>query len=287
MTVIPIKPLDERDPLDDFNDLFADVKGASEHELQVAIGAVKPAKVTYRSVHPVMRTFPDVSNAEYGKLHDSIRQHGQQRAICLFEGMIWDGRARFAACLDLGIVPRVRILRRECPIVYVLRRHTDRFGLPSTEARRVALVTLNRIEAPDWKAAAAKNRADWINQARVDFQRAWRRAEPCAVCGLASEYSHAHHSLPLSLQYEFGVDEPLQDHDWLCHVHHKLVHRKIAARLIGTRYWEGRDTRSLYGSDDAFLAAGAALDVVLAKAERLFADIGGVAPAGNWRMFQP
>lgn len=285
--IIPIKsaPLDA---LDDFSDLYADVKGASDHELALALGSVKPPRLPFRSVHPAVRQFPHMPNAEYEKLHDDIRQNGQRKAICMYQGMIWDGRARYDACVDLGLVPRVWPLRREDPIVYLLHRHRDRFGLPHTAEREAALVLLREVRSTEWRQQAQKRRAEWIALARSEFQKyTWRSPKPCAVCGLSSEYSHSHHSLPLQLQYELGVDEAIQEYDWLCPVHHKLIHQHIAARLVGTRYSDGDDYHHRYKSDAERVRAQEALDTVFAKAHRLFCEVGGVATAGNWAMLAP
>lgn len=68
---------------------------------------------------------------------------------------------------------------------------------------------------------AEKKRA-WIAKARKSFrpgERLW-----CHVCDGYSELTHAHHVLPLSRQYDLGMQEPDQDFVWLCPNHHILVH---------------------------------------------------------------
>jgi hypothetical protein len=287
MGVVPLKSI-EPDPLDEFSDLYSDVKGASAHELEMAVGAVKPPKFPIRDVHPIMKQFSSLNDEDYYRLRDDIKTNGQRKAICMFQGMIWDGRARYDACIDLRIVPKVFILRREDPVIYLLDRHRERFGLPRSPERSDALNKLHRLDAAEWKDKAREQRTQWIDYARSDFQRAWRYPRPCAVCGLGEDYSHAHHSLPLSLQYELGVDIPIQEHDWLCAVHHKTIHRRISARLVGSRSFEDIDHYSHnYPSEHARLHAVAALQVVFEKAQRLFAEVGGVSPVGNWAMFSP
>lgn len=275
------------DPIDDFSDLFDDVKGASEHEIQLAIGAARRPKVPWRSVHPVISKFPDISDQALSELRADIQRNGQRKAICMYQGMVWDGRARYRACVGLGLVPRVTMLRRADPIIYLLRRHNDRFGLPRTPEREEALRILHEIDAPEWKSEAQKQRAAWIAEARTEFQQIPRQPKPCAVCGLSSDYSHAHHSLPLAIQYALGVDEPVQEHDWLCPVHHKLLHRHIAAHLIGSRWTDGGDYSHGYPTDQAREAAIKATAVLHAKARSLFIDVGGVPPSGNWSMLVP
>lgn len=284
-----VKPLRSEHPqsLDDLSDLYQDVKSLSDHELQMTIGAVKPPKVPYRSIHPVIAQFPQLGDEEYGKLYADIEKNGQRKAVCMYQGMIWDGRARYDACLHLGLVPKVWALRRGDPAIYLMRRHADRFGRPQTPERRAAIDLLQKLDSVGWKAEAQRRRAEWIAAARTEFQRAWRSPEPCQVCGLSREYSHAHHSLPLNLQYDLGVDEPLQDHDWLCPVHHRMMHHSIAAELVGSRREAGMDFAYRYDKQETRERALEATRVLMSKAWALFSEIGGVAPAGNWSMLSP
>lgn len=286
MVVVPIRP-GAPDDLDAFSDLYQDVKSLNDHELQLTIGSIRPPKVPWRSIHPVVRQFPQLSDTEYDKLRTDILAKGQRKAICMYQGMIWDGRARYDICIDLGLLPKIRTLRRGDPIVYLMHRH-DRFGLPSTPERHAAVDLLRKVYTDEWKKQAQEQRAEWIEQARADFQRRWLSPQKCAVCELSAEYSHAHHSLPLNVQFDYGVHEPIQEYDWLCPVHHNLVHRRISAELLGTRDYGGDDYSYRYGKD-AFKRQFAArsLENVIAKASRLFAEIGGVSPRGNWSMFSP
>lgn len=283
-----IIPFKSPDPLDEFSDLYSDVKSLSDHELRLTIGAARRPSIPYRSVHPIVAQFPSVGDAEYQALLEDIRKNGQRKAVCMFQGMIWDGRARYDACVALGLVPRVWSFNRGDPTIYLLERHRDRFGLPRTPERTAALALLDKIESKEWKAEAVKRRDEWIADARRGFAERHRMVpQPCAVCGLAGEYSHAHHSLPLSVQYSLGVDEPVQDHDWLCHVHHKLIHQRIGAHLIGSRQYAGDDYAYRYKSPEDAGRAAAALDAVFEKARRLFVDVGGVPVRGNWAMLSP
>lgn len=286
MSVHPLKPPPD-DDLSGFSDLYHDVKSLSDHELQLTIGALRAPPVPYRSVHPVIAQFPSLNDEDYGKLHDDIRNNGQRKAVCMYQGMIWDGRSRYDACLDLGLVPKVWALRRGDPVIYLLQRHRDRFGLPRTAERSDALALLRKLDGEEWKNEAQARRADWIGSARAEFQLQRRSPRPCAVCGISSEYSHAHHSLPLSLQYELGVDEPIQEHDWLCPVHHTLIHKHLSVGLIGSRREGGYDYGYRYPDAEARTRAAAAVSEVFEKARRLFVQIGGVAPAGNWSMLTP
>ena len=45
-------------------------------------------------IHPLSGQFSSVTDAQYKKLKQDIRRNGQTRPIALYEGKIWDGRAR-------------------------------------------------------------------------------------------------------------------------------------------------------------------------------------------------
>lgn len=91
-------------------------------------------------------------------------------------------------------------------------------------------------DSPENRAAARSRRGDWIKVARTEFQELVRgRRKPCVVCGKHREFAHAHHSFPLSLQFECGLEEAVHDYQWLCPVHHKDVHVLLSGYLLGSR----------------------------------------------------
>jgi hypothetical protein len=96
-----------------------------------------------------------------------------------------------------------------------------------------------------YKIVAAVRRADRVRFERLARRKNLRsaslfseptgRREPCVACGKHINFVHAHHSFPLSLQFECGMDEPIHDYQWLCPVHHKRVHILLSGYLLGSR----------------------------------------------------
>ena len=60
------------------------------------------------------------------------------------------------------------------------------------------------------------------------------RPAACEVCGLDLRYSHSHHRVPLSLQFDLGLAHAGHAHDRLCPVHHRHVHMLISVEMSDT-----------------------------------------------------
>ena len=185
--------------------------------------------------HPLSSRFPVMSGSGLHALLADIGGRGQRRPIALFEGMIWDGRSRYFACRELGVESKFRILRAaHDPIPYLIQRHSDRYGEPNSPERLAALAILQEIYEPEWKAAAAKRRSDWIAGARNEFRAILVEPQACEVCGIDRRYAHAHHRLPLNVQFDLGLNIADHAHDWLCQVHHGYVHKMISVYVTAT-----------------------------------------------------
>jgi hypothetical protein len=230
--------------------------------------------------HPAIKSFPDSGDEAYAKLLADIRARSQRRPIALFEGKIWDGRCRYYACQELKLEPKYRILKRKNePVSYlILREKHLRFGGPRTPERDAALAVLHRIYDDDHIAAFKRRRSEWLAKARNEFRLRIGRPEPCAVCGKHIEFVHAHHTLPLNVQFELGLDDFDIDHthDWLCPVHHRYVHMMISVWITDTRDGEWLDR---IHDDD--VKEWNAVELVFNKSMALFKSYGGVN--GNGR----
>jgi hypothetical protein len=187
-------------------------------------------------VHPVVAQLPPVEGALLEALIRDMQLNGQHMPIVLYEGMVFDGRARLRGCSYLGLKPWLVPLRREDPMHFYIGANYKRCGEPRSRERNAVIDTLSKAGSPEGRAEARARRSEWIRAARTEFKDLIRgRREPCAVCGKHIEFVHAHHSFPFSLQFECGVDEPIHDYQWLCPIHHKDVHVLLSGHLLGAR----------------------------------------------------
>jgi hypothetical protein len=132
-------------------------------------------------------------------------------------------------------------------------------------------------------AGARARRSEWIRQARAEFED-WVREkrEPCAVCKRHIEFVHAHHSFPLSLQFECGPDEAIHDYEWLCPIHHKRVHMLLSGYLLGSR-----DLSFLDGIPAEFTEEWLAIEDSASKGIDLCCDALGRVPGEKARRCDP
>lgn len=96
------------------------------------------------------------------------------------------------------------------------------------------------------KQARRDKKEQWIAKARKEFKPSER--DNCFVCGKYKNLTHAHHLIPLSVQYNFRVSVPLQEHEWLCPTHHTMIHLLFDDRFKRTK-WEFKDLKLKYLSD--------------------------------------
>lgn len=85
--------------------------------------------------HEAANLFPLLEGQAYEDFKEDIRKNGQAEPIVYWRGKILDGRNRYRACNDLGIIPLTReILGDLDPIAFVLSENLHRRHL--TESQR-------------------------------------------------------------------------------------------------------------------------------------------------------
>jgi phage N-6-adenine-methyltransferase len=104
--------------------------------------------------HPAASIFPLMQGAEYDALVADVAEHGQLEPIWLYEGKILDGRNRWRACADLGLVPEMREWNGDDPQSFVVSLNLHRRHL-TREQRDDLIRTLRRNGAGYQKIADA------------------------------------------------------------------------------------------------------------------------------------
>ena len=93
--------------------------------------------------HPIAALLPMMRDDEYTALVADLRQHGQREPITLIGDLILDGRNRYKACSELGIIPLTRPYDgpadAETLVRYVLSLNQHRRHLSSSQLAVIAL----------------------------------------------------------------------------------------------------------------------------------------------------
>ena len=93
--------------------------------------------------HPLSEVFPLLEGAALDELAASIKEHGQQEPIGLWEGRILDGRNRFLACEKAGVKPWTVTLERSqfeelSPLEWVVAKNLHRRQMDASQRAMVA-----------------------------------------------------------------------------------------------------------------------------------------------------
>src|SRR4051794_38937805 len=99
-----------------------------------------------RAFHPLANLFPMPTEEELQGMEQSIREHGQQDPIDIFEDMVLDGRGRSTACHRLGIAPREVPYTGSDPLGYVLAKNLHRRHLSVGQRAMIAAEIANMKE---------------------------------------------------------------------------------------------------------------------------------------------
>ena len=116
--------------------------------------------------HPAADLFPMLDEKRLQELAEDISQAGQREAIRLFDGMILDGRNRYAACKKMGIEPRFEQVDPSIdPFAYVWSLNGERRDL--TADQRYLIWKRVNENSDAWKAEQKRIR-DAANKARSE-----------------------------------------------------------------------------------------------------------------------
>lgn len=121
-------------------------------------------------IHPVADIFPMMAEDEFQRLKTDIEQNGQREPIVVHMGRIIDGRNRYRACCELGIVPKYK---EWTPVgsleSFVTSLNLHRRHLSSSQRAMIGgrLKSLFEKEARNRKSLAGKRyggrgKKDWV-----------------------------------------------------------------------------------------------------------------------------
>jgi hypothetical protein len=195
-------------------------------------------------IHPIAAALPR-SDGDYRAMLASLRAHGQRDPVLLFRGQIIDGVLRMRACQALGRECRVREYQGDDPVAFAAAHNRRIAALPRGE-RSLLAKRIRQIYCQD------KRR--WIAQARAEFAPGPRKC--CAICRHYADVAHAHHTTPLHMQYDAGVERPDQAFVWLCPTHHYAVHQMLdgSGDLAGFEPRERRAVAKVVGLAADFIS---------------------------------
>jgi hypothetical protein len=100
------------------------------------------------SAHPAADLFPLLSDADLSDLASDIAENGLLEPIVLHEGLVLDGRNRFAACEQAGVEPRFVEWNGDggTPLRYVLSHNLHRRHLTTSQRAAIAVDVLPMFE---------------------------------------------------------------------------------------------------------------------------------------------
>lgn len=116
-----------------------------------------------------------------------------------------------------------------------------------------------------YDAMVTADKVEWVKRARIAFDPGERR--DCKICARFASIAHAHHIIPLAMQFDRGFIAPMHNFVWLCPNHHSAIHLVIT-QISGLRVNVSQDVLSLIGE----LIADHDLDDVLKIAQSAFAE---------------
>ena len=121
--------------------------------------------------HPVSEIFPLMEGAEYDALKADIAANGLREPIWLHpDGRIIDGRNRYRACYELGLVPKYKTWDGNGSLLaFVLSLNLHRRHLSSSQRAMIALDVLPIMEEEARARMVAGAIATNTGSQRIDY----------------------------------------------------------------------------------------------------------------------
>ena len=131
------------------------------HNLKVRGSNPLPATKKSPVDQGVKARFAGLFHVRWGDGRRSPILAGQHWPIVLYDGTIWNGRARARACDIIGLTPRYQLLCKKTndnPVFDLPKRHS-RYGEPHSAERRAALDLLFQVQSDQWRAEIKRRKA--------------------------------------------------------------------------------------------------------------------------------
>ena len=103
-------------------------------------------------IHELANIIPEMAAIEFDELVKDITENGLLDPITLYQGKILDGRHRYKACMQIGLVPEFEEYEGDNPIQYVLSKNLHRRHLTVGQQSFIGL------NVKDAEAVLAKER---------------------------------------------------------------------------------------------------------------------------------
>ena len=121
-------------------------------------------------VSSLSKIFPPMTEDEYARLEESIRESGLLEEITLWRGTVIDGFHRLRACLRLGVEPRFFFLPDDAnPLAYVIGRNGSRRDLAPWQRPIAAFKASesSRVGRPRGSGGNCANLRNFLTQAQA------------------------------------------------------------------------------------------------------------------------
>lgn len=108
-------------------------------------------------IHELAEIFPRMVGEDFVNLKQDIKENGLREAIWLFEGKVLDGRNRFYACQEVGVVPEFREYTGDNPLAFVISLNLKRRHLSESQRAMVAASIANMQRGGDTVSEQSAN----------------------------------------------------------------------------------------------------------------------------------
>jgi len=103
-------------------------------------------KVFDKESHRFADIFPMIEGEQLEQLKEDIKEHGLLQPIVMFEGKILDGRNRYKACKEIGLIPKEEEYLGKNPLEYVISLNLKRRHLKPDQRAVLAQEVMPMLE---------------------------------------------------------------------------------------------------------------------------------------------